>query len=137
MTSEETLEQFNLRKTKIRIAVLDSLSQSAVAQSYSTMQNALHEFDRTTLYRTLLTLTEYGLIHKAYEENGESYYARCFGCTGQDHHHEHLHLKCSSCGGVECLEISEELKLNLAQLPFEEINISAKGPCSSCAIQGG
>ena len=137
MKSEETLEQFNLRKTKIRIAVLDSLSQSAVAQSYSTMQNALHEFDRTTLYRTLLTLTEYGLIHKAYEENGESYYARCFGCTGQDHHHEHLHLKCSSCGGVECLEISEELKLNLAQLPFEEINISAKGPCSSCAIQGG
>jgi Fur family transcriptional regulator, ferric uptake regulator len=137
MTSEETLEQFNLRKTKIRIAVLDSLSQSEVAQSYSTMQNALHEFDRTTLYRTLLTLTEYGLIHKAYEENGESFYARCFGCTGQDHHHEHLHLKCSSCGGVECLEISEELKLNLAQLPFEEINISAKGPCSSCAIQGG
>ena len=137
MKSEETLEQFNLRKTKIRIAVLDSLSQSAVAQSYSTMQNALHEFDRTTLYRTLLTLTEYGLIHKAYEENGESYYARCFGCTGQDHHHEHLHLKCSSCGGVECLEISEELKLNLAQLPFEEINISAKGPCSSCVIQGG
>ena len=133
MTSEETLEQFNLRKTKIRIAVLDSLSQSAVAQSYSTMQNALHEFDRTTLYRTLLTLTEYGLIHKAYEENGESFYARCFGCTGIDHNHEHLHLKCSKCGGVECVEISEQLKANLAQLPFEEVNIYAKGPCASCA----
>ncbi|MCH1405799.1 MAG: transcriptional repressor [Schleiferiaceae bacterium] len=133
MTSEETLKQFNLRKTKIRVAVLDSLSQSTVAQSYSTMQNALHEFDRTTLYRTLLTLTEYGLIHKAYEENGESFYARCFGCTGIDHKHEHLHLKCSKCGGVECVEISEVLKANLAQLPFEEVNIYAKGPCASCA----
>lgn len=133
MTSEETLKQFNLRKTKIRVAVLDSLSQSTVAQSYSTMQNALHEFDRTTLYRTLLTLTEYGLIHKAYEENGESFYARCFGCTGIDHKHEHLHLKCSKCGGVECVEISEQLKANLAQLPFEEVNIYAKGPCASCA----
>ena len=132
MTSEETLKQFNLRKTKIRVAVLDSLSQSTVAQSYSTMQNALHEFDRTTLYRTLLTLTEYGLIHKAYEENGESFYARCFGCTEQVHNHEHLHLKCSSCGGVECIEISDQLKSSLGQLPFQEINISAKGACSTC-----
>ena len=137
MTSEKTLKQFNLRITKIRLAVLDALSTSPAALSYSVLQDALGAFDRTTLYRTLLTLTDHGLIHKAYEENGESYYARCFGCTGKEHQHEHLHLKCSSCGGVECLEISEELKLNLAQLPFEEINLSAKGPCSSCAIQGG
>ena len=133
MTSEETLKEFNLRVTKIRLAVLDSLSQSVGALSYSVLQEALDKFDRTTLYRTLLTLSDHGLIHKAYEENGESYYARCFGCTGKEHHHEHLHLKCSSCGGVECLEISKELKLNLAQLPFEEVNIYAKGPCASCA----
>ena len=132
MTSEETLKQFNLRKTKIRVAVLDSLSQSAVAQSYSTLQNALHDFDRTTLYRTLLTLTEHGLIHKAYEENGESFYARCCGCSVSEHSHEHLHLKCSSCGGVECIEISDQLKSSLSQLPFQEINISAKGACSAC-----
>ena len=132
MTSEETLKQFNLRKTKIRVAVLDSLSQSAVAKSYSTLQNALHDFDRTTLYRTLLTLTEHGLIHKAYEENVESFYARCFGCSVSEHSHEHLHLKCSSCGGVECIEISDQLKSSLSQLPFQEINISAKGACSEC-----
>ena len=133
MTSEETLKEFNLRVTKIRLAVLDSLSQSVGALSYSVLQETLDEFDRTTLYRTLLTLSDHGLIHKAYEAKGESYYARCFGCTGIDHKHEHLHLKCSKCGGVECVEISEQLKANLAQLPFEEVNIYAKGPCASCA----
>lgn len=133
MTSEETLKEFNLRVTKIRLAVLDSLSQSVGALSYSVLQEALDKFDRTTLYRTLLTLSDHGLIHKAYEAKGESYYARCFGCTGIDHNHEHLHLKCSKCGGVECVEISEQLKANLAQLPFEEVNFYAKGPCASCA----
>jgi len=133
MTSEETLKEFNLRVTKIRLAVLDSLSQSVGATSYSVLQEALDKFDRTTLYRTLLTLSDHGLIHKAYEANGESYYARCFGCTGIEHNHEHLHLKCSKCGGVECVEISEQLKENLAQLPFEEVNIYAKGPCANCA----
>ena len=98
MTSEETLKEFNLRVTKIRLAVLDSLSQSVGALSYSVLQEALDKFDRTTLYRTLLTLSDHGLIHKAYEAKGESYYARCFGCTGIDHKHEHLHLKCSKCG---------------------------------------
>ena len=133
MTSEETLKEFNLRVTKIRLAVLDSLSQSVGATSYSVLQEALDKFDRTTLYRTLLTLSDHGLIHKAYEAKGESYYARCFGCTGIEHNHEHLHLKCSKCGGVECVEISEQLKENLAQLPFEEVNIYAKGPCANCA----
>jgi Fur family ferric uptake transcriptional regulator len=132
MTSEETLKEFNLRVTKIRLAVLDSLSQSVGALSYSVLQEALDKFDRTTLYRTLLTLSDHGLIHKAYEAKGESYYARCFGCTGIDHKHEHLHLKCSKCGGVECIEISDQLKSSLAQLPFQEINISAKGACSTC-----
>jgi len=56
MTSEETLKQFNLRKTKIRVAVLDSLSQSTVAQSYSTMQNALHEFDELLFIERFLRL---------------------------------------------------------------------------------
>ena len=53
MTSEETLKEFNLRVTKIRLAVLDSLSQSVGALSYSVLQEALDKFDRTTLYRTL------------------------------------------------------------------------------------
>jgi len=68
MTSEKTLKQFNLRITKIRLAVLDALSTSPAALSYSVLQDALGAFDRTTLYRTLLTLTDHGLIHKAYEE---------------------------------------------------------------------
>ena len=46
MTSEETLKEFNLRVTKIRLAVLDSLSQSVGALSYSVLQEALDKFDR-------------------------------------------------------------------------------------------
>jgi len=133
MNTIDTLKHFKLRKTKIRVAVLEALTESSGAVSYGSLQRMLSQFDRTTLYRTLLVFNEKGLIHKAYEENGDSYYARCFGCTGQLHNHEHLHLKCSSCGGVECVEISDQLKSSLAQLPFQEINISAKGACKACA----
>ena len=132
MNTIDTLKHFKLRNTKIRVAVLEALTESSGAVSYGSLQRMLSQFDRTTLYRTLLVFNEKGLIHKAYEENGDSYYARCFGCSVSAHSHEHLHLKCSSCGGVECVEISDQLKSSLSQLPFQEINISAKGACSTC-----
>ena len=133
MNTIDTLKHFKLRNTKIRVAVLEALTEASGAVSYGSLQRMLSQYDRTTLYRTLLVFNEKGLIHRAYEENGDSYYARCFGCTGQLHNHEHLHLKCSSCGGVECVEISDQLKSSIAQLPFQEIKISAKGACKACA----
>ena len=132
MDAAQTLKSHQLRVTKIRLAILDALSQREAAQPYSALQQSLGEFDRTTLYRTLLALIEKGLIHKALEENGEIYYALCATCTTHEHRHDHVHFRCTTCGEVTCVHLSEDLKIALPDLHIQELDITAKGTCERC-----
>ena len=55
---------------KIRVVILEAL-EGLKALPYGDLQKNLSQFDRTTVYRTLLALMDKGLIHKALEENRE------------------------------------------------------------------
>lgn len=134
MDATDRLKSHDLRVTKIRLAILDSLSQGPRAKPYAELLEALSDFDRTTLYRTLLALMDKGLIHKALEENGESYYALCGGCTTQAHAHDHIHFKCKECGTVECIQLPTDLNISLPNISVDEINITAKGTCKLCQV---
>ncbi len=94
MDAANILKNRGLRVTKIRVAVLEALGKSQQALPYGDLQKNLSQFDRTTIYRTLLALMDKGLIHKALEENNESYYALCSDCTSNLHNHNHVHFKC-------------------------------------------
>ena len=132
MDASKTLKSHQLRVTKIRLAILEALSKSAAAQPYSQLQEQLSDFDRTTLYRTLLALIDKGLIHKALEENGETYYALCATCTTHEHQHDHVHFRCTSCGEVTCVHLSEDIKIALPHLHIQQVDITAKGTCQAC-----
>ncbi|HCP40854.1 MAG TPA: Fur family transcriptional regulator [Cryomorphaceae bacterium] len=134
MDATTTLKNHNLRVTKIRLAILDALENGHQAKPYAELQATLSDFNRTTLYRTLLALIEKGLIHKALEENGESYYARCGGCTSYAHTHDHIHFKCNDCGTVECLHLSNELGFTLPGVAIDSLEITAKGTCKICNL---
>ena len=55
---------------------------------YSAIQKALKSTDRVTLYRTLQTLSDKGIIHKAAHIDNEDYYAICeHSCTADEHIH--------------------------------------------------
>ena len=138
MDAAATLKNHNLRVTKIRLAILQALSDDHQAKPYGELLVTLGDFDRTTLYRTLLALIDKGLIHKALEENGESYYAICGGCTthtnctSHAHSHDHIHFKCIDCGTVECLYQRGEIGLSLPGVAIESLEITAKGKCLKC-----
>ena len=133
MDAATTLKNHDLRVTKIRLAILEALGDGHQAKPYGELQAALSEFDRTTLYRTLLALIDKGLIHKALEENGESYYALCGGCTTHAHTHDHIHFKCNDCGTVECLHLSSEIGFSLPGVAIDSLEITAKGTCNACS----
>jgi len=132
MDAATTLKKHDLKVTKIRLAILDALGKTERAKPYAELQSMLTEFDRTTLYRTLLALMEKGVIHKALEENGESYYALCGGCTTHAHTHDHIHFKCNDCGTVECLQLSSEIGLTLPGVVVDSLEVTAKGTCKAC-----
>jgi Fur family ferric uptake transcriptional regulator len=134
MDAAQILKNRGLRVTKIRVAILDALGEALQALPYGELQKKLSKFDRTTLYRTLLVLIENGFIHKALEENGESYYALCSDCTSSLHNHNHVHFKCIDCSSVQCLHISKEIGLSIPDISIDSIEITAKGTCSACLL---
>ena len=93
---KELLHKRELKATNSRIDLLSNLDKFGSAMPYSAIQKSLKGRDRVTLYRTLQTLSDKGIIHKAATIDNEDYYAICgLSCTSQDHVHNHVHFKCS------------------------------------------
>ena len=131
------LKEFDLRYTACRSEILDLLNQKAVALSHADIEkNVGAAFDRVTVYRTLKTFVEKGLIHKVLDDEGGSKYALCSeACHRSDrhHHHDHVHFKCLECGETSCLE---GITIPAISLPkgyiFEEANLLVNGVCKKC-----
>ena len=84
------LTKHDLRKTPIRIKVLEVFLQKNEALSHAELERELEETDRVTLYRTLKKFEESGIIHKAIDGTDTARYALCHGAC-EHHHHEDNH----------------------------------------------
>ena len=135
--TKEILKDFDLRYTACRSEILDLLNQRAIALSHADIEkNVGDAFDRVTVYRTLKTFVEKGLIHKVLDDEGSSKYALCSeACHKADHHHhhDHVHFKCLECGETSCLE---GITIPTIALPrgyvFKEANLLVNGTCEKC-----
>ena len=129
------LEQSNLRKTAIRKEVLRLfLEAKGKALSSRDIETQLVNPDRITLYRTLKTFEENGLIHQAVDGSGKNKYALCSGdCEIHEHHDEHAHFHCKKCDQTICLEEVEVPEVSLAgDYQLEETQLVLSGICKNC-----
>lgn len=105
MTPREMLLQAGLRATPIREGVLALLLREGRPLSHADLTARSEEIpkcDKVTLYRTLESLTEHGLVHKAQGIDAQWRYCASDpelpGCPGN-----HPHFLCLSCGAMVCL----------------------------------
>jgi len=132
--TEQTLAEKNINPTAMRILVLNSLSQKKSAVSLTDIEKTLETADRTTIYRTLKTFAEKGLIHIIDDGTGLPKYALCpDNCDAGGHHDLHVHFNCVSCKETFCLP---NTKIPDVMLPCDftstEMNLVVKGICSAC-----
>ena len=131
--SQQILRKRKLKATPTRIQVLDTIKAYSSAIPYSAIQNNLVDFDRVTLYRTINTLLDKGIIHKAYTTDDEVFYALCGDhCDSHDHHHDHIHFKCTSCNTVSCVNLPQNIAISLPSYQIEKLSINAVGVCAGC-----
>ena len=127
------LKSHKLRITDGRIDILEYFLRHNRAMTYKDLEIEFEEFDRVTLYRTLNSFCEHGVLHKIVDDNGETNYGLCYDtCDSDDHNHDHMHFKCSECGSLECLQ----QKIPLIKIPgyqVDEVNLLLKGVCNTCA----
>ena len=134
-SQDEILKDFRLRSTTSRSAILDLFIHNDHALSYSDIEKEVAAaFDRVTVYRTLKTFLDKGVVHKVLDDGGSLKYALCNDhCSSAEHHHDHVHFKCTKCGQTNCLE---EVEVPIIKLPkgfqANEINLLIQGLCNKC-----
>jgi Fur family transcriptional regulator, ferric uptake regulator len=129
----ELLRRHQLRVTDARQDVLRSFLARGFAISHSELESALPAYDRVTLYRTLSTFEEHGLVHRVLDDGATKYALCAEACT--DHHHadDHVHFKCQMCGLTECLD---GVRVPAMGLPVgyapAATNVLIQGRCPRC-----
>lgn len=129
------LEQKGVRRTKIREAMLALFFDKDYALSHADVESLLpEEFDRVTIYRTLKSFEEQGLVHKVPDEKGIMRYALCAEtCNRQQHTDSHLHFFCRRCQRTYCLHIpSTPLPTLPVGFQAESFEWLAQGICKEC-----
>ncbi len=135
----QLLAKHNLKITAPRLSVLAVLNSRQMATSQPNLEQLLgKQIDRVTLYRTLATFEEKGIIHKVMGVNGTSNYALCStACTQHQHHEQHVHFNCTKCLNVYCLD---KLEIPQLQIPkgftTSKIDLMVSGVCNNCNLVG-
>ncbi|MEO6814725.1 MAG: transcriptional repressor [Ginsengibacter sp.] len=132
---ENMLIAKQISPTAMRLLVFEFLLKQTTANSLADLEKEFHHSDRTTLYRTLKTFEEKGLIHNIQDGTGATKYALCADeCKEGLHHDLHVHFYCTHCKETFCLPRN---KIPVIQLPngfnSHEFNLIAKGICDKCS----
>jgi Fur family transcriptional regulator, ferric uptake regulator len=129
------LRSHKLRSTPGRSKILHLFLTSGHALSYSDIEKEMaSSFDRVTVYRTIKSFVDKGVVHKVLDDGGSLKYALCSThCNDTDHHHDHVHFKCIHCGQTNCLD---QVDIPDVKLPkgykASELNLLIRGTCQNC-----
>ncbi len=129
MTAIEILSKYKMSKTNGRVKILKELLNTEVALSERELQNRLKSIcDRATIYRTLKSLTNKGVIHKIATEGTV---AKFVIKTAPE---DHIHFKCTDCGKVQCMTgvVPDNIELPKGFIK-KETNYLIIGICDECA----
>ena len=128
------LKTHGLRITDCRLDVINMFLEKKGALSQGDLESRFNQYDRVTLYRTLNSFLDSGILHKIPNESGTATYGLCHdSCTPEAHHDNHIHFKCNTCGQIECLD---DKKVPAVTVPegyvMERVNLIVDGVCANC-----
>ena len=132
---DDILRRNSLSITESRKKILNLFLNVPGALAHGDIERKAGEkFDRVTVYRTLQTFVEKGIIHTIPTTDNSVRYALCKdNCAGGHHHDDHVHFICLQCGTTLCLEevVVPEIKMRRG-FSINEIEVVVKGICLDC-----
>jgi len=132
---QKILTKNQLKKTDTRERVLKAFLSSTQALSNQDLESNFDYVDRVTLYRTIKTFEEKGIIHQAIDGTDINKYALCSeNCSPANHHDYHAHFTCTQCKATICLEEVTLPELKIPQgFNLVNTNIILNGLCKTCS----
>jgi Fur family transcriptional regulator, ferric uptake regulator len=131
----DILKKHQLSNTDSRRAILEIFLKSVNALSHHDIELKSGErFDRVTVYRTLQTFIDKGVVHSIPTPDNSVKYAVCREQCSEGHHHDnHIHFICEVCGKTTCLD-----EINIPSIPLPKgytpshVNVVVNGVCKKC-----
>ncbi|MFD2825537.1 Fur family transcriptional regulator [Leeuwenhoekiella polynyae] len=132
---EHKLDSNGIRPTAMRILIYKYMAEKNNALALADVEQAFQKAERTTLYRTIKTFEEKGIVHQIDDGTGVLKYALCEpGCNCEIDRDLHLHFHCNSCDKTICLTQHKIPHINLPEgFMAEDANLVVKGICDSCS----
>ena len=130
----DILHRKNLSVTDSRKKILSLFLSHHDALTHGDIEKKAGEkFDRVTVYRTLQTFVEKGIIHAIPTSDNTVRYALCKDCTEGHHHDDHVHFVCSNCNKTICLDDVVSPKIYLPEgYIADNVQVVINGICKDC-----
>jgi Fur family ferric uptake transcriptional regulator len=134
-TIKDILKQNRISVTGSRLKILGLFLTKNGALSHADIEKKTGEsIDRVTVYRTLQTFVECGIIHLIPTTDNSIKYALCKNDCAPGHHHDnHVHFLCDECSKTICLE---EVTIPSVKLPKgftpQHSEMVVTGICGEC-----
>ena len=132
---EEILKKNHLSVTDSRQKIMQLFLNSNGALAHADIEKKTGEnFDRVTVYRTLQSFVEKGIIHLIPTKDNSIKYALCKDdCEAGHHHDNHVHFICDECNKTICLDdvTVPQVKLPKGFTP-QHAEMVVNGICGDC-----
>ncbi|MFN5134210.1 MAG: Fur family transcriptional regulator [Chitinophagaceae bacterium] len=134
-TIRNILKRNHMSITDSRVQILGLFYNNEGALAHADIEKKTSDaIDRVTIYRTLQTFEEKGLIHSIPTADNSVKYALCKEQCEDGHHHDnHVHFICDACGKTICLDdvLVPEVKLPKG-FQVQQSNMVVNGICGDC-----
>jgi Fur family ferric uptake transcriptional regulator len=138
LSTHEQIRAAGVKVTPGRVRVLNALQAARQPLCHAELEEGLASkesapMDRVTLYRVLDSLVACGLAMKAVDTRGVF---RFSAAGAQRQHANHVHFRCTGCGGVFCLKVEPPPPPKLPRgFRLAEVEFDVRGTCAQCARQ--
>ena len=130
-----TLKKNKLSVTESRRKILQLFLEHTGALAHGDIEKKAGEkFDRVTVYRTLQTFVDKGIVHTIPTADNSIRYALCRDECSEGHHHDHhIHFVCNKCANTYCLDdvVTPEIKLPKGYTATQ-VEVVVEGLCKNC-----
>lgn len=134
---EDLLKRSSLSITDGRKKMLQLFFDHPGALAHGDIEKKAGEkFDRVTVYRTLQTFVDKGIIHVIPTADNSIRYALCKDdCAEGRHHDHHVHFVCDVCGKTFCLDevVTPDIKLPRGY-SAQHVEVVVEGTCKDCKL---
>jgi Fur family ferric uptake transcriptional regulator len=131
---DNLLDSAHMKRTGARRTVLEVLLKSERPKSAEELISVMGKAgpNKVTVYRTLDSMVEAGLVHRAFLKDTSQYYEMADKCTK---HQCHPHFVCKDCGQTRCMpEVSVPMATNPpAGFIIERQQVRLEGLCPDCS----